>query len=161
VHLRESTVTDPVAHRLLSDYFAYRQATFPGGPDAYHVAFPTADAFTPPDGVFLVVVDDAGEGAGCGAIRKIQPAEDGTQRFEVKHVWLDPSSRGSGWATELLRELERRAWEFGGARLVLDTNDSLDAAARLYSRLNYERVAPYNDNPNATAWYAKDRPASL
>jgi GNAT superfamily N-acetyltransferase len=160
VQLRETPVTDATARRLLTDYFEYRQASFPGGADAYRVTFPSDDAFTPPDGVFLVVIDEAGDGVGCGAIRRIgSDPDDATERFEVKHVWLDPAGRGKGWASELMLELERRAWSFGGSRVVLDTNDSLDGAARLYARLGYRRVAPYNDNPNATAWYAKDRPA--
>ncbi len=38
---------------------------------------------------------------------------------------------------------------------MLDTNDSLAAAGALYRSAGFERIPPYNDNPNATAWYRK------
>jgi len=38
---------------------------------------------------------------------------------------------------------------------VLDTNDSLEAAAGLYRSSGFESVPAYNDNPNATTWYRK------
>lgn len=97
----------------------------------------------------------AAGGIGCGGIRLLEAETPGRVRYEVKHVWLSPDHRGGGLATTLMLELERRAREFGAETLVLDTHDSLDGAARLYARLGYERVAAYNDNPNATAWYAK------
>ena len=43
----------------------------------------------------------------------------------------------------------------GRPSVVLDTNASLEAAGNLYRRAGYVDVAPYNDNPNATNWYAK------
>ena len=54
-----------------------------------------------------------------------------------------------------MEELERRARALGATELVLDTNRSLEAAGALYARLGYERIAPYNDNPNATDWYRR------
>jgi hypothetical protein len=38
---------------------------------------------------------------------------------------------------------------------VLDTNESLEAAAGLYRTHGYESIQPYNDNPNATDWFRK------
>ena len=55
----------------------------------------------------------------------------------------------------LLAELEDRALAFGATEVVLDTNASLEAAGSLYRRAGYVDVEPYNDNPNATNWYAK------
>jgi hypothetical protein len=55
----------------------------------------------------------------------------------------------------LLAELERRAIGFGATESVLDTNASLTAAAGLYHSSGYRSIPPYNDNPNATNWYAK------
>ncbi|MFB2581867.1 GNAT family N-acetyltransferase [Herbiconiux sp. P15] len=80
---------------------------------------------------------------------------EGVVRYEVKHVWLTLEARGHGWARELMLEFERRAREFGATELVLDTHHTLEGAARLYDRLGYESVPPYNDNPNATRWYRK------
>ncbi|WP_394551638.1 GNAT family N-acetyltransferase [Agromyces sp. MMS24-JH15] len=155
---REALPSDPIAHALLAAYFAERSAGFPPEQGAYRPAFPADAVFTPPDGVFLVVEDDedgASSPAGCGGIRRIAPSPDGRTRYEVKHLWLDVPHRGRGHGRRLLEELERRAVGFGAEELVLDTNASLEAAGGLYRSSGYEAIVPYNDNPNATDWYAK------
>jgi GNAT superfamily N-acetyltransferase len=91
---------------------------------------------------------------GCGGIRRIEL--DDAPTFEVKHLWLQPHVRRLGYGRALLNELERRAVEFGGKQLVLDTNQVLEAAGELYRSAGFVDVPPYNDNANATNWYAKD-----
>jgi len=153
---RETKTTDAAAHALLREYFTSRELGFTGG--TYTTTFPKPEQFVPPAGVFLVVegTDLAGEPAdvGCGGIRRID-GEGETVRYEVKHLWLQPHTRGLGYGRALLAELERRAREFGATELVLDTNASLEAAGGLYRSTGFVNVAPYNDNPNATDWYAK------
>ena len=154
---RETQTTDAAAHALLTEYFTSRELGFTGG--TYTTTFPDPDRFVPPRGVFLVVEgeDLAGEPAdvGCGGIRRIDDGADGAVRYEVKHLWLQPHTRGLGYGRALLAELERRAREFGATELVLDTNNSLEAARGLYRSAGFVNVEPYNDNPNATDWYAK------
>ena len=154
---RETQTTDAAPHALLSEYFTSRELGFTGG--TYTTTFPDPDRFVPPAGVFLVVEgeDLAGEPAdvGCGGIRRIDDGADGAIRYEVKHLWLQPHTRGLGYGRALLAELERRAREFGATELVLDTNASLEAAGGLYRSAGFVNVEPYNDNPNATDWYAK------
>ena len=154
---RETQTTDAAAHALLTEYFTSRELGFTGG--TYTTTFPDPDRFVPPRGVFLVVEgeDLAGEPAdvGCGGIRRIDDGADGAARYEVKHLWLQPHTRGLGYGRALLAELERRAREFGATELVLDTNNSLEAAGGLYRSAGFVNVEPYNDNPNATDWYAK------
>ncbi|MBC7590864.1 MAG: GNAT family N-acetyltransferase [Salinibacterium sp.] len=145
----ETAVTDAAAHALLSEYFAYREQTFPSA-DGYVTTFPAPSDFTPPAGLFLVVEID-GIAAGCGGIRS-----RGHDRFEVKHLWLRPAAQGQGLGRALLADLERRAAELGARELVLDTNSSLTAAGGLYSSSGYRAIEAYNDNPNATNWYAKN-----
>ena len=145
---RPVPVEDATAHALLAEYFDYRSATFPH-PAGYVTTFPSPAAFTPPEGVFLVVELD-GAAVGCGGIRSL-----GVGRFEVKHLWLRPATQGRGLGRALLAELERRALELGATELVLDTNASLEAAGGLYRSSGYVDIEPYNDNPNATNWYAK------
>jgi len=139
---------------MLSDYFNARRETFPSGTGSYATKFPSRGDFEPPAGVFLVVEGEnlAGEPAdvGCGGIRRIAPG-----RYEVKHLWLNPSTRGRGFGHLLLDELERRALLFGARELVLDTNDSLLAAGALYKAHGYLEIEPYNDNPNANLWLRK------
>jgi GNAT superfamily N-acetyltransferase len=142
-------VTDADAHALLAEYFAMRAAGFDPAAGSYRTVFPEAARFTEPAGVFLVV-DDGAAPVGCGGIRMLD-----AHRAEVKHLYLRDAVRGRGWGRMLLAELERRARELGATEAVLDTNVALEAAGSLYRASGYVEVAPYNDNPNATLWFAK------
>jgi ribosomal protein S18 acetylase RimI-like enzyme len=141
-------VDDPVAARLLEDYFTSRELGFTGG--EYTRTPPDPAAFIPPRGTFLVVYTDDDEPVGCGGVRMI-----GSDRAEIKHLWLDPVTRGRGWGRTLLSELEARAVGLGARVVVLDTNATLEAAQGLYRTSGYSETAPYNDNPNATHWFEK------
>lgn len=145
-------VDDPRAHALLSEYFGVRAEGFPGG--GYRPTFPTASAFESPQGRFVVMVDDEGRDVGCGGIRRIADGPAGV-RYEVKHLYLRPETRGRGWGRLLLEALEAQARSWGAAELVLDTHHSLEAAGGLYARSGFTAIEPYNDNPNATRWYGK------
>lgn len=152
--LRELPADAPEAHALLSEYFDARERGFREQGVGYTRAFPSTGAFTPPEGVFLVVVDDDGASAGCGGIRRLD-GHAGGSRYEVKHLYLRPQTRGRGWGRMLLAALEARAVGFGATELVLDTHHSLTAAAGLYASAGFSTIEPYNDNPNATRWYGK------
>lgn len=157
VQFVEVAVTDPVAHALVTEYFEYRASTFPAG-QTYQPKPPVATDFTPPRGSFVLLLDDAGTAIGCGGVRLLGVGQDGAPIFEVKHLWVQPGARGRGLGNGLLAELERRAAEFGARTVVLDTNRSLLAANALYRSAGYFEIDPYNDNPNATSWYAKVLP---
>ena len=45
---------------------------------------------------------------GCGGIRRIEDGAHGP-RYEVKHLYLRPETRGRGWGRLLLDDLERQA----------------------------------------------------
>jgi GNAT superfamily N-acetyltransferase len=150
---REAPVDDDAALALLTEYFSARAESFPASQGQYRTVFPAAEHFVPPHGVFLVV-EHEGADVGCGGIRALDLG-DGQRTFEVKHLWLQPHTRGLGLGRSLLQELEARARAFGGGRLVLDTNDSLAAAGGLYRSSGFAEIAPYNDNANATLWFGK------
>lgn len=157
VSYRQAAVDESAAHTLLAEYFHSRDLGFVGGD--YVTVFPTPSNFEPPAGVFLIVQLD-GTNVGCGGIRRLStgssdPQTSGSARFEVKHLWLQPQTRGRGLGRALLLELESRAIAFGAEELVLDTNASLTAAAGLYRSTGFVGITPYNDNPNATNWYLK------
>ena len=154
VSLRESPVDAPEAHGLLAEYFQSREIGFAHQNVVYTTMFPDPAAFTPPAGVFLLVADDDGAGQGCGGIRRIADGPGGI-RYEVKHLYLRPTTRGRGWGRVLLEGLEARAREWDAAELVLDTHHSLEAAAGLYASSGFTAVERFNDNPNATRWYGK------
>ncbi len=88
---------------------------------------------------------------GCGGIRLLD-----AERAEVKHLYLRERARGAGHGRSLLTELERQAALLGARVAVLDTNASLAAAQGLYRTSGYREIPAYNDNPNATHWFAKD-----
>ena len=145
---------DPVAAALLGDYFESRELGFTTHPGGYKVVHPDPAWFVPPQGLFLLVIDDDGTAVGTGGIRSI-PDRDGERTMEVKHVWLEPPARGRGWSKLLMAELERAAVVAGAKWLVLDTNESLTVAQALYRGLGYAEVPRYNENPNATHFFAK------
>lgn len=153
VRLEPLAADDPRSRRLLTSYFAMRGEAFPKG-QTYRPVFPAASVFEPPAGVFLVAVDDDGADVGCGGIRRIDDGPLGI-RYEVKHLYIDPATRGRGWGRVLLDGLEAQAREWDAAELVLDTHHTLEAAGALYARSGYAAIDPYNDNPNATRWYGK------
>ncbi len=156
VTLRDAVVDDLDARALLEEYFAFRTTGFAALGVTYSAVFPEAHVFTPPSGVFVLVVDE-GIAVGCGGIRRLPDGAAGA-RWELKHLYLRETARGHGWGRMLLDELERRARAFGAAELVLDTHHSLDAAAGLYRAAGFTAIEPYNDNPNATVWLGKPLP---
>jgi GNAT superfamily N-acetyltransferase len=134
---------------LLASYFAEIQAAF--GYDDAHAAPTVPEDFTPPNGAFLVVRATDGTATGCGAIRLLDPAT-----AEVKRMWLHPSMRGRGAGWALLVALEAEAQRLGATRGVLDTNATLTSALALYRAAGWVEVPAYNDNEEATHWFAKD-----
>lgn len=149
----------PEVDELLERYLDERAATFPSAQGSYRRTRTPAAEFTPPNGVFVVAEGDSGTAVGCGGVRRIADTttDDGRAdvRYEVKHVFVDPAGRGRRVASAVMDVLEATAADLGATSIVLDTNDSLVAAGRMYVARGYERIAPYNDNPNATAWFRK------
>lgn len=154
VIIRESAVDTPEAHALLAEYFHYREAGFARENVVYTITFPEPSAFVAPHGVFVIAYDSSDRAVGCAGIRRLA---DGAEhiRFELKHLYLRPEARGKGWGRILLEWLEDAARNYGADEMVLDTHHSLTAAGSLYSNAGYSRIERYNDNPNATRWYAK------
>ena len=164
VSYREASVTDDAVLALLAEYFSSRAESFPATMGKYRTNVPTESDFESPRGVFLIVEgeDLAGEPAdvGCGGIRLLHHSA-GVTRFEVKHLWLQPHARGLGLGRQLLDELEARALAFGASELVLDTNEAQQAASGLYRSSGYVEIPHYNDNANATHWFAKNLTTEL
>jgi GNAT superfamily N-acetyltransferase len=133
---------------LLAAYVEEMQASFD-----FQISrgMPTTPAdFEPGHGRFLVVRDEDGTAIGCGGVRLLDPAT-----AEVKRMWLDPTARGRGLGRDLLAALERAAVDLGAERGVLDTFDLLGPAMALYRSAGWQEVAAYNDNWQATRWFAK------
>ncbi len=99
--------------------------------------------------VSLLVLDGA-RPVGTGALRTI-----GAGAGEIKRMWLHPDTRGLGLGARLLDALELAARAAGNRTIRLDTNGRLREAIALYERAGYRRIERYNDNPDATHFYAK------
>ena len=159
VALERRDADEPVARMLLGEYFASRELGFAHQDKVYTAVFPERATFTPPAGAFVVLFDDEGRARGCGGIRRIADGSRGI-RYEVKHLYMKPDTRGRGWGRLLLEDLEERARNAQAAELVLDTHHSLEAAAGLYRSMGFAEIERFNENPNATRWYAKPLDAS-
>ena len=94
-----------------------------------------------PGGV-LLLAEDAGEPAGCIAVRRWD-----AEACEMKRLFVRGRWRGHGLGEDLARaaiEWSRRA---GYARMRLDTLPNMAGAQRLYVRLGFREIPPYRFNP--------------
>jgi GNAT superfamily N-acetyltransferase len=112
-------------------------------------ALRAVDDYRAPSGVFLLALFDD-ETVGCIGLRRRAESE-----AEIKRMWVSPTVRGRGVGTTMLAEIEARAAELGCSRIVLDTNGALTAAMRLYRAHGYTPIERYNDNADATHFFAK------
>jgi GNAT superfamily N-acetyltransferase len=104
----------------------------------------------PPAGTFLILLDGERPIA-CGGLKTHVPGVG-----EIKRMFVVPEARGRHLGLALLNELECEARVLGMNRLVLDTAAPLAAAAALYESAGYGEVEPFNDNPYAARWFAKE-----
>ncbi|MEV4626903.1 GNAT family N-acetyltransferase [Micromonospora sp. NPDC049523] len=88
---------------------------------------------------FVVAVDlTDGRAIGCGALRQLDHGS-----AEIKRMYVDPSARGTGVATALLRALEAAALQRGWLTLRLETGTAQPDARRFYEREGYQRIDPF------------------
>ncbi|WP_410604424.1 GNAT family N-acetyltransferase [Amycolatopsis sp. lyj-90] len=103
----------------------------------------------PPTGAFLLAWRD-GVLAGCAGLRVMTP-----EITELKRVFLRRSERGKGGASLLVAAAEDVARGLGATTIRLDTRSDLVEARALYTRLGYDEVEPFNDDPYAHYYFAK------
>jgi GNAT superfamily N-acetyltransferase len=136
----------PDARRLLADYYAEIRQRF-----GFNVSGQAAaEDMEPPGGRFIIAYD-GDQPVACGGLRTWEPGV-----CEIKRMFVTPAARRSGHGRQLLQALEREAAGAGFTRIVLDTLDSHVDAMKFYDTTGYQRVPRYNENPYATAWFAKD-----
>lgn len=95
--------------------------------------------------VFVVARDETGRAVGCGGLRFLEP---GTA--EIKRMYVEPATRGSGVAVLILRALEEAARRAEVRTLLLETGTEQPDAMRFYEREGYQRIdnfGPYRGEP--------------
>ncbi len=104
----------------------------------------------------IVIRDDDGTAAACGALR--DAPELGTGTGELKRMFVLPGHRGRGLSSRVVDELEARAAARGLTRLVLETGVLQPEAIGLYLSAGYlpiDRFPPYEHETMSRA-FAKD-----
>ena len=74
----------------------------------------------------------------CGAIKHY---DEGI--IEIKRMYCIPESRGKGYASIILTELESWAKELGYTTTILETGYKQPEAIRLYEKNNFKRIPNY------------------
>ena len=108
--------------------------------------------YAPPSGRLLIALDDAGDAAGCVALR---PLGDGI--CEMKRLYLRPTLRGKGAGRALTLRVMDEARAAGYRTMRLDTLPMMKEAHKLYEALGFRRIAPYYPNPVPGAIYMERR----
>jgi GNAT superfamily N-acetyltransferase len=119
---------DPLAAPLFAELaveYDTRYGDLFGGASEELTRYP-AEAFLPPDGEFLLLVEDGVAVAG-GAFMRHAP-----DTAEVKRMWTAASHRRRGLARRVLALLEQRAAAAGYARMYLTTGPRQPEARDLY-----------------------------
>ena len=101
------------------------------GGDAEPGAKPTAQD-TP---VFLIARDPQGTPLACGSLRWLS-----RHTVEIKRMFVRPSARRRGIASQLLEALEDHALLLGARRAVLETGPMQPESLRLYESRGYRRI---------------------
>jgi DNA-binding MarR family transcriptional regulator/GNAT superfamily N-acetyltransferase len=139
----------PLVRVALDRYFTELDARFAEGFDPGAGEADDLEVFAPPDGSFLLAVDDD-RPVGCGGVCRIDAST-----AEIKRMWVSSEVRGAGVGRRLLGALEHMAVGLGYGHVVLDTNEVLTEAIMMYETSGYEPTDRYNDNPYAQRWFAK------
>ncbi|TFC92158.1 GNAT family N-acetyltransferase [Cryobacterium sp. TMT3-29-2] len=143
VKIKRVRLGDPEVVPLLTDLAREYDERYGDGDSVHDVS---ADAFAPPSGVFLVLLDGGVTVAG-GGIRRLSETTG-----EVKRMWTNPAYRRQGHAVALLAALEEVAQQLGYWRLRLETGHAQPEALALYRRLGYREIGNYGIYENATGF---------
>ncbi len=78
----------------------------------------------------VIVVFNADEPVGIGAIKKISET-----RIEIKRMYVKPNCRGQGIASSILKELENWAYTLGYSKSILETLKIKESVIEMYKKM--------------------------
>ncbi|TFB99840.1 GNAT family N-acetyltransferase [Cryobacterium adonitolivorans] len=150
--------TDPGSPAAAATLWAYYddivgrywgRAPLPGETDSAVADEPSGDLQGDTGVLVLGMLD--GEPVACGGVRFV-----GGGVGELTRVYVASAARGIGAGAGLLAHLDVLAARAGITRLRLTVRSDLVEARRLYARCGYLEVAPFNTEPYAEHWFAKE-----
>ena len=86
----------------------------------------------------VIIAYDDDKPVGCGSIKEYAP-----DTMEIKRMYTVPRSRGSGVASNVLRELEKWASELSYDKCILETGKKQPEAIGLYTKNGYKTIPNY------------------
>jgi len=102
-----------------------------------------ASRFAPPDGAFILLVEN-GEAIAGGAFQKY-----GDDTAELKRIWTHTDHRRRGLAAKVVAELEKEATARGYTRIHLTTGPRQPEAKGLYLAAGYTPLFDVDADPLA------------
>ncbi|GAA3844767.1 GNAT family N-acetyltransferase [Saccharothrix violaceirubra] len=128
--VRRVTLADPLVTPMLDELlFEYTTRYGPGAVDEM-TRYP-ADAFEPPHGTLLLLLEEGVPVAG-GAFKRYD-----ARTAEAKRIWTAAAHRRRGLARRVMAELEREAASYGYRRMYLTTGPRQPEARDLYLATGY------------------------
>lgn len=112
---------------------------------------------TDPAASWVLLVDDDGTAAGCGAVQPLRKSvpDAAADQGEVKRVYVVPARRGRGLSRVVMSALVELATDLGYTYLQLETGTAQPEAIGLYDRLGWTRIDPYGqyvDDPRTVCF---------
>lgn len=140
-------ITQATANDLadVSALFHAYAATLPVDLNAQRFIEEVADlpgAYGAPAGALLIARSDDGGALGCVALRRLDDAA-----CEMKRLYVDPATRGSGLGRALVEAVIEQGRRLGYREIKLDTLPHMQSALALYRRLGFKQIAPYGNHP--------------
>ncbi|HEV8115210.1 MAG TPA: GNAT family N-acetyltransferase [Acidimicrobiales bacterium] len=146
MELRRVRLTDSLVEPLLQGLAEEYGRRYGLSIGAGEMAAAPAQQFEPPDGAFVVLLDDGRTVAG-GGVRRLS-----STTCEVKRMWTAPDRRRRGHATAVLRALEEAARDLGYRHIRLVTGPAQPEAIALYGAYGYVRIPVVDSDWGAVAF---------